>query len=557
MVTASSLPSHRLATPVPSNGRMSNPESPSALRLAARASRRRFLTVTGAAAALAFSTNLPGSNPASAANRPIPQDPFTLGVASGEPLSDSVVLWTRLAPQPFEPLSGMEYRTVEVQWQIARDERMRHVERAGIAKARPEFGHSVHVEARGLRPDHEYFYRFRVGKWLSPIGRTRTAPLAGSRHRQVDFAFASCQSWPDGYFTAHRHLAREDLDVLFFLGDYLYEYGISANGGSRNTSTVVPEQFRSETDTLDRYRLQYALYKSDPDLQAAHQAFPWIVTWDDHEVENNYAADIPENSVSREDFLVRRANAYRAYWENLPLRAPQLPSGWDMQLYRRYSYADLVDFHVLDTRQFRANQASGDGWKVDSPERQDPTRTFLGAEQEKWLLDGLRNSDAVWNVLPQQVIFSQMDLDPTAGQLFNMDAWDGYPHAQKRIHQALADASNPVVLTGDVHSSYAFDIKADWSNPDSRTIGVELVGTSISSGRDGTDISANGQKFLDANPHLKLVNERRGYVRCRVDRTRMDVDYRMVPYVVDRDDAPVSTLQSFAVEAGAPGLEVA
>ncbi|MEJ3749594.1 alkaline phosphatase D family protein [Actinomycetes bacterium KLBMP 9797] len=518
-------------------------------RPAAAVARRRFITIAGAATALAFTVDFRGRDEARAGGAALRADPFTLGVASGDPLPDAVVIWTRLAPKPFEPLSGMDRRDVAVDWEVATDDRFRHVVRRGVATARFEYGHSVHVDVRGLRPGRHYYYRFKVGRWLSETGRTRTAPVG--RSAGLTFAVASCQYWADGYYTAHRHLAAEDPDVVLFLGDYIYEYGVAAAGGLRNVSTPVPDQFRTETDTLDRYRLQYALYKSDPDLREAHRVAPWIVTWDDHEVQDNYAGPVSKNNAPVEDFLVRRANAYRAYWENLPLRTPQ-PQGPDMRLYRRFGYGDLADFSILDTRQFRSDQAQGDAWDPDSPERRDPARTLLGDAQERWLLDGARASRATWNVVASQVIMSPMDLDPTAGQLFNMDAWDGYHAQQQRVLSGLA-AANPVVVTGDVHSSYAFDLKADVESP---TIGVELVGTSISSAGNGMDISPNGEKFLAANPHLKLVNERRGYLVCRLTGAELRADYRILPYV-EQPGAPVSTHRSFVVEAGTRGLNPA
>lgn len=274
-----------------------------ARRLGAGVGRRRFLTVTGAAAALAFATGLPGAGTAAAAEldaRRITEDPFTLGVASGDPLPTSVLLWTRLAPRPYEADGGLPAERVEVRWEIARDERFRRTVRRGTATAHPEFGHSVHVDVRGLAPDQGLYYRFRAGDWTSPVGRTRTAPAPGARNSSLTLAAVSCQAYHDGYFTAYRHLADEDVDVVFHLGDYLYEYAVTAVGGARNyTDRVLPGHFNRETLTLDDYRMRYGLYKSDPDLRAAHAAHPFVVTWDDHETENNYAGDTSENSVPR------------------------------------------------------------------------------------------------------------------------------------------------------------------------------------------------------------------------------------------------------------------
>jgi alkaline phosphatase D len=524
------------------------------LRPAARIARRRFLTLTGAATALAFATNLPDRTSATASTGPLAGDPFTLGIASGEPLPDAVVIWTRLAPLPYEPLGGMPYHSVDVDWQVATDERFRQVVRSGQAHARPEYGCSVHVDVRGLRPGRHYWYRFRVGGYLSPVGRTSTAPAPGARVGRFNFAVASCQSWPDGYYTAHRHLAAEDIDAVVFLGDYIYEYGIAAAGGLRNLADPLPSQFRTEADTLDRYRLQYALYKSDPDLRAAHQNVPWIATWDDHEVQDNYAGQTAKDNAPVEDFLVRRANAYRAYWEHMPLRSPA-PQGPNYLLYRRLTFGGLAEFNVLDTRQYRSDQASGDGWKVDSDARRDTARTFAGNQQQQWLIDGLGKSHATWNLVANQVVMSRMDIDPTAGDLYNMDAWDGYAAEQKQVLDGLAAmrSRNPVVLTGDVHAAYAMDMKRDFADPTSETFGVELIATSISSGGNGQEISANGTNFLAANPHVKLVNERRGYFVVRLTESELHADFRSVGYV-DRVGAPVDTIKSFVVQAGNPGL---
>jgi alkaline phosphatase D len=415
--------------------------------------RRRFLTITGAAVALAFTTRLPGVGTA-AASGPPPADPFTLGLASGDPLPDAVVLWTRLAPDPFDPFGGMPERMVPVQWQVAADERFSRVVRSGIAMARPEYGHAVHVDVRGLQPGRQYHYRFRSGRHLSPVGRTKTAPSASSAPSSLRFAVVSCQMWNDGHFTAYRHLAAEDLDLVVHLGDYLYEYGVSPDGGHRGVP--LPAEFARETDTLDRYRLQHALYKTDPDLQAAHAALPFLATWDDHEVDNDYADEVPEVPAmggTTEDFLVRRANAYRAYWEHMPLRAVAEPVGPDMQLYRRLSFGDLAAFNVLDTRQYRSDQAWSDGIDGD---RFAPGRTMLGDEQERWLLDGLTRSQARWNVLAQQVKMGRLDQDPGPAEDLSMEAWDGYPASRQRILDVVAGdrVRNPVVLVGDVHRNY-------------------------------------------------------------------------------------------------------
>ncbi|MCP3817566.1 alkaline phosphatase D family protein [Streptomyces sp. A3M-1-3] len=531
------------------------------LRAAARhIGRRRFLTATGAAAALAFATDLPGSaQAAEPAARRITEDPFTLGVASGDPLPASVLLWTRLAPRPYETGSGLPPARIQLRWEIAHDDRFRRTVRRGNVTAHPEFDHSVHVEAGGLAPDRVYYYRFSAGSWISPTGRTRTAPGPKANITELRLGAVSCQAYHDGYFTAYQHLAAEDLDVVVHLGDYLYEYAVNATGGARAyTDRLLPAHFNRETVTLEDYRLRYALYKSDPDLRAAHAAHPFVVTWDDHETENNYAGEIPENDVPPEEFLIRRAAAYRAYWENQPLRKPQQPAGHDMRLYRRLHFGRLAQFDILDTRQYRSNQAYGDGWQQPGPESEDPSRTMTGETQERWLLDGWRQSGAQWNLVPQQVTFAQRRNVPTPDFKLSMDAWDGYPASRKRILDGAAAAGieNLMVLTGDVHVGYGFDLKKDFDDPASPTVGTEIVATSVSSGKDGADKPANWSNLTSANPHMKFYNGRRGYAVVTLTADRARADFRTVS-AVTTPGAPIGTAASFVTESGDPGLKPA
>ncbi|GLW50670.1 alkaline phosphatase [Streptomyces sp. NBRC 14336] len=531
------------------------------LRAAARhLGRRRFLTGTGAAAALAFAVHLPTAGAAAAAELDaarIGDDPFTLGVASGDPRPDSVLLWTRLAPEPFAPDGGLPDERVTVYWELAQDPEFRRVVRRGDTLAHPEFRHTVHVEVGELDAGRVYYYRFRAGAWISGTGRTRTAPGPGDTVSGMKLAAVSCQAYHDGYFTPYAHLADDDgVDVVFHLGDYLYEYAVNAVGGARNyTDRALPAVFNRETLTLEDYRLRYALYKTDPDLRAAHAAHPFVVTWDDHETENNYAGDTPENSVPPEEFLLRRASAYRAYWEHQPLRPFHLPQGPDMRLYRRLHWGRLAQFDVLDTRQYRSNQAQGDGAKVPGPEVDDPARTMTGRTQERWLLDGWRDSEAVWNVVPQQVVFSQRKFDVVEPSRVSMDAWDGYRASRRRVLDGAraAGVANLMVLTGDVHVGYAFDIKDDFDDPSSRVRGTEIVATSIASGRDGAERPANWDTYVAANPHLRFYDGRRGYVTVTLDESVARADFRTVPYVT-APGAPISTAASFVTEAGEPGL---
>ncbi|GAA3081258.1 alkaline phosphatase D family protein [Streptomyces rectiviolaceus] len=524
--------------------------------------RRRFLTVTGAAAALAFATNLPTAGAASAAEldaRKIADDPFTLGVASGDPQPGSVLLWTRLAPAPYEPGNGLPAERVTVQWELAHDARFRRIARRGSATAHPEFNHTVHVEVGHLDAARTYYFRFKAGKWISETGRTRTAPAADSKVSSLTLAAVSCQAYHDGYFTAYKHLAEDDVDVVFHLGDYLYEYAVNAVGGARNyTDRTLPALYNRETQTLEDYRLRYALYKSDPDLRAAHAAHPFVVTWDDHEAENNYAGDLDENGNPPAEFLVRRAAAYRAYWENLPLRSPQKPSGPDLQLYRRVKWGRLAQFDILDTRQYRSDQAYGDKAHVPGPESDDPARTITGGAQERWLINGWRGSRALWNVVPQQVTFSERRLDLNAEAKLSMDAWDGYRASRQRVLAGAKSSGidNLMVLTGDVHVGYAFDIKADFDDQASRTVGTEIVATSIASGKDGADKPANWETYTKANPHLKFYNGRRGYVTVDLGQESARADFKTVS-AVTTPGAPITTAASFVTESGNPGLKPA
>ncbi|MDT0342336.1 alkaline phosphatase D family protein [Streptomyces litchfieldiae] len=526
--------------------------------------RRRLLGSAGAGAAALGLFAAGFSNGTAWASPRFPGDPFRLGVASGDPTPDGIVLWTRLAPDPLalDGRGGMPERRVAVQWQIASDERFSRVARQGTTHAVPELGHSVHVEADGLEPGRDYFYRFRAGGDLSPVGRARTAPDARTRRGDVSFAFASCQCWYEGFYTAYRHMAAEDLDFVVHLGDYLYEYGVGATAGVRGME--LDASFQRETLTLADYRNRHALTRLDADLQAAHQAFPWILTWDDHEVENNWAGDIaqldndglPDDTV--DGFRARKAAAFQAYYEHLPLRLPQRPNGADVRMYRRLPFGGLLDLHVLDTRSYRDDQVCGDGTKPGcDTERRDPARTMLGAEQERWLLDGTARSGARWNVLANQTLIAQVDQNPDPAVLSSgLDMWDGYTAARDRLLTGLHEsgAGNPVVLTGDIHRSVVADLKLDFDDESSPVVATEFAGTSISSGKDGAAMDQVGRNWLTTgvNPHLRWHNSQRGYTVLRLTDRDLRADYRVVPYVTT-PGAPVETAGSFVVEAGRPG----
>jgi len=520
-------------------------------------SRRQALGL-GSAGAAAVLLGTGAWNAAGAFAAPKAGNPFTLGVASGDPAPDGVVLWTRLATDPFavDGQGGMPDKPVRVEFELARDERFRSVVRRGSVVATPELGHSVHPEIHGLAPNHVYYYRFRTGGETSPVGRTRTLPPRHSNPRQLAFAFASCQAWQDGYFTAFDHIAADDLDFVVHLGDYIYEYGVGAN----KRGVTVDPRFTTETFDLARYRLQYSLYKVEGPLRNAHAAHPFITTFDDHEVENNWAGDISEidkePDQDRAVFRQRRADAFQAMYENLPLRRAQTPSGPDIHIYRRFNYGRLADLTMLDTRQYRDDQPCGDGGGTVCDDRFSPDRTILGAKQRDWLLKGFSRSDARWQILGNQAPMGQTDRAPGPAVDVWYDPWDGYVADRNRVLAAAQDRGvrNLVVITGDRHQNYAWDLKRDYADPTSPTVATEFVGTSVTSGADGADMNSDGEKFLAANPHMKFFNAQRGYVRVNVNRDRWQSDYRVLPFVT-KPDAPVSTRASFVVEDRIPGVQ--
>ena len=472
------------------------------------------------------------------------QDPFTLGVASGEPAPDGVVIWTRLAPYPLaeDGRGGMPDRPVDVDWEVATDERFQRVEQRGITTATTDSAHSIHIELTGLRPGRDYFYRFRAEGYISPAGRTRTAPEPGSL-APLTMCFASCSNYEHGWFTAYRHLADEHPDLVLHLGDYQYEYGPFAYTSASGT---VRMHVGPEATTLANYRQRYAQYKTDPDLQAAHAVAPWLPVFDDHEVDDNWANEVP--SEPQPNFPARRAAALRAYYENMPLRQLSKPRGFNMQLYRRIQWGTLATFHMLDTRQYRDDQPCNDERNSDCAERVDPTRTLMGAEQERWLLNGFQSSQARWDLLGQQVLFSQLDLTPGPDRGFNEDSWDGYPANRDRVISGLVNSPvrNAVVLTGDVHSHFACEVHQDFDDPFSPVVATELVTTSITSGGDGSDSRDDITAVLDGHPHIRYFSNRRGYVRTRITPDEIRADFRVLPYV-SAPRADVRTGASFVV----------
>ncbi len=519
--------------------------------------RRKFLIGGAGSLALAGCQTVPAVDPGPiepASHRPRKDYLFALGVASGEPAPDSVVLWTRLAPDPLNG-GGLPPSPVPVRWELAEDEAMRRVVRRGTAIARADWAHSVHVEAQGLAPGRWYWYRFTARGEASPIGRTRTAPARDAALARMRFAVASCQDFQNGYYSAYRHMAREDIDFVLHLGDYIYEYAGRDNRARKHVG--------GETLSLADYRNRYAQYRADPDLQAAHAAFPWLTVPDDHEVENDYAGDKSEKRTPRAEFLRRRAAAYRAYFEHMPLRPAMAPNGANLPLYRRRGFGDLVDLFLLDERQFRSDQACPGprfGGQVVNPDKcaelADPRRTMLGADQERWLFQGTARSRGRWTVMGQQLLMSSLIQPMQSGELgVWTDGWDGYPGARRRIadHLVAAKVPNPVVLGGDIHSFWVTDIKQDYRDPRSPAVASEFVATSISSAGVPQSITDAGMKLA----HIKLAEARwRGYIRCTVTPRAWRADLQTVDTIA-RPEAKLSTFKSFVVEPGRPGPQVA
>ena len=479
---------------------------------------------------------------------PVPDDlgaeVFALGVASGDPRSDSVILWTRLVADPTVPDGAIgTAEPVPVAWEVATDEAFDDVVAEGTSVADQALGHSVHVDATGLEPDTWYWYRFTVDDRTSPAGRARTTPDDGDEPDTLRFAFASCQNRQDGFWTAHDHLAEEDVDLVLFLGDYIYE-------GPPEPESLQPYATPAPTD-LPGYRARWAEYKADPALQAGHAARPWVCTWDDHEVGNDYADDVafgmaPDDEPSRERFLTQRAAAYQAFYEHQPVRLDP-PDGPDLRIYRTLGWGTLARFYVLDGRQYRSDQGCGATAVVAGagplcPEAERDDRTMLGADQEAWLGDELAASDARWNVLAQQTVVAHV---PFAADLVNLDQWDGYPAARGRLVDQLAGVANPVVITGDIHLAAAGTIESAPGQP----VAAELVGTSISSSFPLADAI---EGLVAELPNVQHINaHQRGYVVCEVTADELRADFRVVSTVAERE-ATVETDVSLVIADGDP-----
>ncbi|MEO6032535.1 MAG: alkaline phosphatase D family protein [Burkholderiaceae bacterium] len=469
---------------------------------------------------------------------------FALGVASGQPQAHGMVLWTRLSGAALP-------EHVTVRWELARDAGFREIVAHGHEIAQAAWAHSVHAEPAGLDPDRWYWYRFEALGAQSAVGRTRTAPAPDTTAAALNFAIASCQRWDVGHYSAWRHIAAENLDLVLFLGDYIYEYP-STSKSLRTTESST------KVRTLEQYRARYALHKSDPALQAAHAAVPWLLVWDDHEVGNDYAG--LQDQDLRIDFAAQRAAAYRAYWEHMPFPKAVRPVGADMRIIGRLDWGRLARIHLLDDRQYRDPQACprpGRGGSntvalADCAALLDPKRSLLGLTQERWLAEGWDLARPL-NLVAQQTLMARCSrTEPADGAgRYWTDGWDGYAPARARLLGTVAQRSVPgvVVLGGDVHSNYVADLKADFDDAKAPVVASEYCGTSITS-------LSKAQHVLDAilpfNPHIHYGrSDQRGYMRFALDASTLQVQVRVVDARVP--DSGVNTTARFVTEAARPG----
>jgi alkaline phosphatase D len=508
-------------------------------------SRRMMLTGLGAGT-LASATGRP------ALAQPVFEDnPFQLGVAAGDPLPDGFVIWTRLAPKPLEPDHGMPSQPMAVNWEVATNAGFGTVVRSGEAIARPELGHAVHVEVSGLEPGRPYFYRFTAGRERSGVGRAKTTPVVGSALDRARFGIVGCQAFESGYYTAHRKIAAEDLDFIFFYGDYIYEGRGNRIYGSTSPQENLRVHLGGEVYSVTDYRQRYAQYTMDSDLQASRQSAAWFTVWDDHEIDNNWVGDLDQDGTDPAIFALRKAAAMQAFYEHMPLRRSSFPRGSAMQLYRRAQYGNLLDLNLLDTRQYRSDQPCGDRFNSGCDAISDPAAQVLGEAQEAWLLNNLNRSEATWKALAQQIMVMDLDRNPGEDYGVNTDSWAGYRVPRARLLQHIRDRriDNVVVLTGDEHQNYAGELHIDGRNPGRTPIATEFVATSISSGGDGSDVRGDQEEFLRANPQLKFRNSQRGYVLCDVTPERWQTEFKVLDQVQNRNGV-LATRATFAVEAG-------
>lgn len=492
----------------------------------------------------------------------VQDDPFPLGVASGEPQSDAVVIWTRLAPKPLQADGGMPNVAVPVHWEVAADARFTQVVRQGVVVADPGVAHSVHVLVEGLAPGRSYHYRFEAGGHRSPVGRTRTAPDPNEPVRQLRMALASCQHYEHGYFTAHREIAASDVDLVLFVGDYIYT--TQAPNHLKVRAHAHPMSEDPAARTLADYRVHHANYKLDDDLRASHAAHPWLMVWDDHEVLPDYTGDTAPEVDDQKAFIAARAAAYKAYFEHMPVSPRRAPFGANMPMQGRHRWGQLADIWTLDTRQYRDAalcrewpQSLMKGkllWQCEAI--QADSRTFLGAQQEAWLASGLAGSDAQWKFIAQTTQITPWPIRSPLGQLTYAEGWDAFPAARARMMEAIAQPRVPdvVFLGGDVHRHVAANLRLSPNDRLSPVIASEIVATSITS-KGMSEVATAWVKA--GNPDvLHMRSDQRGHVMLDVSPREVRCVFRGTQHPV-RPQSKLRTQATYVIERGRPGLRKA
>jgi alkaline phosphatase D len=513
--------------------------------------------VLRAAMSLAAASMLPGSLYAAFDPRKprFTAYPFTLGVASGYPRPDRVTLWTRLAPEPLRANGGMWDDVVHLDWEVAEDEAFKNIVQRGSVRAAPELAHSARITVRGLAPDRSYFYRFICGDAVSRSGRTRTAPAVGTKVDRYRLAIGSCQHFEQAWFSAHRHAIADNIDLMVFLGDYIYE----SNWGDE----LVRRHVGGEASTLAEYRIRHAQYKTDGDLQNSHAAVPWVFTWDDHEVDNDYAGAQSEHLDPA--FLGRRAAAYQAFYEHQPMPLDMHPLGPDMKIYTSLDIGSLARIHIVDNRQYRSAQPCPSDYKgggsTDVHPNEcatvaEPSQTMLGSEQETWLSRSFTSSKAQWNLIAQQTLLARFDGAPGPERLVWTDGWDAFPAARQRMLDGISKnrVANPIILGGDIHASVIANVHANSEDNRTPIVAAEFCGTSI--GSQGWDPEIFNKR-LPENPHVLYGDtSKRGYIVFDLNNQRCAADLRILTNE-KIPESTASTAASFIVESGKTGVRKA
>lgn len=489
-----------------------------------------------------------GVQPATPAPVELAEEGFRVGVASGDPLDDRVMLWTRVFP------ADKSTDPVEVAFDVATDEDFEDLVASGIAKAPAELDHSVHVDVTGLSPDTWYYYRFRAGDQNSVVGRTRTFPTADADVDRFDFVFASCQDFQWGHYGAWKDAATQaDLDAVVFLGDYIYEMNFGDMSPDRSGERVwdTPEAM-----TLEHYRTRYTQVRGDAALRAMHEKVPWIITFDDHEVSDNYAGDVGGSDMEEPKSRDRRLAAYQAWYENMPIRLPDPPEGAgpddfdELPIHRAFRFGKLANLFVIETRQHADVAAcrTTTGYLADQgplcDATDDPDRTNLGEAQESWLFEQLDSADAQWNILANPVMLSDMNLGTPESPEYYRDMWIGYPAARERLLAKVVDSGvrNPVTITGDWHASYVLDVQSEPHGDDPRSVMPEFLVTSISS-------IVFAQDYREHNPQIRFFEAKNGYAKVTVTPANFECTYVHLEDVWD-PDSPIASRTTWTLADG-------